>query len=451
MLSLQVLRERTDEVRRACAARGVEVPLDRIIALDGQRRALLQQVETMRADRNQASKRIGVARDAAERQRLIEEQRGVGGRLDALEQELAQTQAVLDPLLLEIPNLFHPSIPIGDYDAGVIVEEGHGERVESRPPGPRPLAGEPPAEAEPGRRPHWELGEQLGIIDFERGVKVAGAHFYLLRGAGAQLQRALIAWMLDVHREQGYEEVYPPVLVKSEMLVGTGQLPKFASTMFHAEGMDLWMIPTAEVPVTNMYRGEILEVSALPLLHSAYSPCFRNEQFSAGRDVRGIMRGYQFDKVEMVQFVEPERSWDALESLLADAVEVVRRLGFRYRVVQLASSDLSFASAMTYDIEVWAPGCGEWLEVSSVSNFLDFQARRAGLRYRAADGTARYLHTLNGSGLALPRTVATLLEQCQRADGSVEVPAMLRPYLGGLSVIEPPSKPRRGRAATPGA
>jgi len=286
--------------------------------------------------------------------------------------------------------------------------------------------------------PHWHLGIELGVIDFERGAKVAGAPFYILRGDGARLQRALITWMLDVHRAQGYTEVYPPFLVREEMLVGTGQLPKFADTMFHAEDTDLWLVPTAEVPVTNMYRDEILDAAALPVRHAAYTPCFRHEQFSAGRDVRGIKRGYQFDKVEMVQFVAADQSWDALDRLVQDALDVIRPLGLRYRVLRLATEDLTFASAMTYDIEVWAPGSAEWLEVSSVSNFLDFQARRAAIRYRDAAGEVRYLHTLNGSALALPRTLIALLEQGWRPDGSVVLPEVLRPYLGGLERIAAP-------------
>ena len=437
MLSLQTLRERADEVRRCCAARGMDVALDRILELDDQRRSLLADVERMRAGRNRAGREIGATKDAEERQRLIEEQRAISGDLDALEGRLRDGGAELDPLLLDVPNLFHEDVPVGGYEDGVIVIEGDGDGGEERRVDPpRSLREEPADEVDASMKPHWELGDELGIIDFERGVKVSGSHFYILRDHGARMQRALIAWMLDVHRDQGYSEIYPPVLVTSESLVGTGNLPKFGDTMFHAEGTDLWLIPTAEVPVTNMYRDEILDVAALPIEHTAYTPCFRREQFSAGREARGIKRGYQFDKVEMVRFVEDGASWEALESLLQDALEIVRALGFRYRVIRLATGDLTFASAMTYDIELWAPGCGEWLEVSSVSNFVDFQARRANLRYRDAEGRVRHLHTLNGSGLALPRTLATILEQNQLEDGSVAVPEVLRPYLGGLELIE---------------
>lgn len=437
MLSLQTLREETDRVRESCALRGVDVSIDRVLELDDERRAVLADVERMRADRNQAGKLIGAAKDDEERQRLIDAQRAVADELDALEERLRETQSALDELLLEIPNLPHADVPLGDYEDSVIVIEGDGESgEETRLDPPRSLRDEGEPSADSTKQPHWDLGEALGIIDFERGVKISGSQFYILRDDGARLQRALIAWMLDLHREQGYSEVYPPALVLSESLVGTGNLPKFADTMFHAEGTDLWMIPTAEVPVTNMYRDEILDVDDLPVRHTAYTPNFRREQFSAGRDVRGIKRGYQFDKVEMVRFEQPDASWAALDTLLEHALEVVRALGFRYRVIRLAMGDLSFSSSMTYDIEIWAAGSEEWLEVSSVSNFVDFQARRTNLRYRDGEGRVRHLHTLNGSGLALPRTLATVLEQYQREDGSVEVPEVLRLYIGGLEVIE---------------
>jgi seryl-tRNA synthetase len=280
--------------------------------------------------------------------------------------------------------------------------------------------------------PHWDLGPRLGIIDFERGVKVSGTRFYILRGMGARLQRALIAWMLDLHsRERGYLEVYPPAMVRGECLVGTGQLPKFADTVYRDIEDDAWWVPTAEVPVTNMYRDEILDTEALPIRHVAYTPCFRREKMSAGRDVRGIKRGHQFDKVELVKFVRPETSDAELMSLLDDAETVCRRLGLAHRVVQMCTGDLSFTAAMKFDVEVWAPGCGEWLEVSSCSNFRDFQARRAGIRFRPAPGAKPELvHTLNGSGLGLPRTLLAVLETYQRADGSITVPEVLRPYVG---------------------
>ncbi|MGE3960835.1 MAG: serine--tRNA ligase [Dehalococcoidia bacterium] len=437
MLAIQTIRDETDRLRAALEARRSSAPVDEILAADESRRTLLVQVEAMRKDRNDASKAIGTAKGNDERQRLIEAQRAVSGRLDALEAELKEAEGALDRLLLQVPNLPHSDVPVGGEADSVVVLEGDGAAgTEQRHATPVPLSQHSMAGAVQEGIPHWEVGEKTGLIDFERGTKLSGSGFYVLRGDASRLQRALISWMLDVHRGQGYSEVYPPFLVREEMLVGTGQLPKFANTMFHAEDTDLWLIPTAEVPVTNMYRDEILE-GGLPVLHTAYTPCFRHEQFSAGREVRGIKRGFQFDKVEMVRFEEEGASWAALEQLLEDALAIVRALGFRYRVLRLATGDLTFASAMTYDIEIWAPGAGEWLEVSSVSNFLDFQARRANLRYRDADGKVRFLHTLNGSGVALPRTVATLLESGYLEDGTVEVPAVLRPYLGGDGALQP--------------
>jgi seryl-tRNA synthetase len=436
VLSIQVIRERTDEVREAMRLRETDAPIDAILELDERRRALLGNVEAMRRDRNEAGKRIGAAKDDAERQRLIEEQRSVAGRLDELETDLRSTETALNSQLLLVPNIPHPDVPHGGEEDALIVLEGDGRSGEERRfEAPLPVSQAEPPPSESGRKPHWEVGAESGLIDFERAAKISGAGFIMLRGDGARLQRALITWMLDVHREQGYEEVYSPALVLEEMLVGTGQLPKFAETMFHAEDTDLWLIPTAEVPVTNMYRDEILDADSLPRLHTAWTPCFRNEQFSAGRDVRGIKRVFQFDKVEMVQFTDQDHSWEALDELLDHALDIVRGLGLRYRVIRLATADLTFSSAMTYDIEVWAPGAEEWLEVSSVSNFVDFQARRANLRYRDADGQVRHLHTLNGSGLALPRTLAALLETRHREDGSIELPEVLRPYLGGQAVI----------------
>jgi seryl-tRNA synthetase len=435
VLSLQTIREQTDTVRRACVARAIEVPIDEILQRDREHRALLGEVEAMRAERNRASREIGGAKDAAERARLIEVQRKVGDELGVAEARLREADATLRDLLLLVPNLYHESIPAGGDDDALVVLEGDGAAgQERRLETPRRVGDEAAPPPDESRRPHWDVGEALGLIDFERGVKVAGSRFYILRGEAAMLQRALITWMLDLHREQGYEEVYVPFVVKEEMLVGTGQLPKFADTMYHDAEEDLWFVPTAEVPVTNMYRDEILPASALPLLHVAYTPCFRRERMSAGRDVRGIKRGHQFDKVEMVRFSAEDASWDALDALLDHALEVVRQLGFRYRVIRLASEAVTFASAMTYDIEVWAPGSREWLEVSSVSNFLDFQARRANLRYRDGAGQVQHVHTLNGSGLALPRTLATLLEQYETSEG-IEVPPVLRPYLGGRELI----------------
>jgi seryl-tRNA synthetase len=323
--------------------------------------------------------------------------------------------------MLELPNIPHPAVPVGpDESANVVVREvGEARRFDFEP------------------RPHWDLGVELGLIDFERGVKIAGSRFYVLTGAGARLQRALISWMLDLHiGEHGYTEVYPPAMVKRECLVGTGNLPKFGDTIYRDIEDDLWWIPTAEVPVTNLYRDEVLEPGRLPVYHVAYSPCFRREKMSAGRDVRGIKRGHQFDKVEMVKFVTPETSDAELDRLVGNAEEVCRRLGLRHRVVQMCTGDLSFVAAMKYDVEVWAPGCAEWLEVSSCSNFRDFQARRARIRYRPAPAAKPELvHTLNGSGLGLPRTVIAVLENYQQADGSIVIPEVLRPYMRSMERI----------------
>jgi seryl-tRNA synthetase len=328
--------------------------------------------------------------------------------------------------MLEIPNLPHPDVPVGADERDNVVVRTVGT--------PRTFDFTP--------RPHWELGEALGILDFERGAKVSGSRFYILRGAGAQLQRALIGWMLDLHvREHGYTEVYPPAMVRREALVGTGNLPKFGDNLYRDAEDDVWFVPTAEVPVTNMYRDEILEPGTLPIRHVAYTPCFRREKMSAGRDVRGIKRGHQFDKVEMVKFVEPAASDAELRSLLDDAEDVCRRLEIPHRVVQMCTGDLSFVAAMKYDVELWAPGCGEWLEVSSCSNFRDFQARRANIRYRPAPrAKPELVHTLNGSGLALPRVVIGVLETYQDGDGSVRIPAVLQPYMDGRTVIEPPPR-----------
>lgn len=435
MLPLRDVRERAGELRAVFARRGVDAPLDAIAALDAERRALLAEVEAMRADRNRAGKAIGAARDPGERERLIAGQRAVAGRLDELEGRLREREASLRALELELPNVLHEAVPDGGEGDGEVILEGDGEAPPSRPDPPRRAADEPAPPPADGRRPHWEIGEALGLIDFERGAKIAGSRFYVLRGQAARLQRALIAWMLDLHRERGFGEVYVPFVVKEEMLVGTGQLPKFGETMYRDAEDDVWLVPTAEVPVTNLYRDEILDGGALPIRHAAYTPCFRRERMSAGRDIRGIKRGHQFDKVELVIFCEPERSWEEHGLLLEEALAVVRALGLRYRVVRLAAADVTQSSAMTCDIEVWAPGSGEWLEVSSVSNFLDYQARRARLRYRDAEGRVRLLHTLNGSGLALPRTLAALLEQYDRGD-AVETPEALRPYLGGAPRIE---------------
>jgi seryl-tRNA synthetase len=422
MLDIRAIRERPDFYRTELAKVGYSsAELDVLLATDERRRALIHQVEAMRAERTRRSREIARL-DPAERGRAVEEVKRQGEELARLERELTAAEAEFAALMLEVPNVPHPAVPIGEDERDNVVVRTVGE--------PRRLGFTP--------RPHWELGPELGIIDFERGVKVSGSRFYVLRGAGARLQRALISWMLDLHvTEHGYTEVYPPAMVRRECLVGTGNLPKFADNLYHDVEEDLWFVPTAEVPVTNLYRDEILEAAALPIQHVAYTPCFRREKMSAGRDVRGIKRGHQFDKVEMVKFVHPDDSDEELERLLDDAEDVCRRLGIAHRVVRMCTGDLSFVAAMKYDVELWAPGCAEWLEVSSCSSFRDFQARRANIRFRPAAGAKPELvHTLNGSGLALPRVMIAVLENYQNDDGSVTVPDVLRPYLGGLDRIK---------------
>ncbi|HXJ36850.1 MAG TPA: serine--tRNA ligase [Candidatus Eisenbacteria bacterium] len=422
MLDIRLIRAEPDRVKAELAKVGVPPEqIDTVLEADRVRREAIQAVETLRAERTKASNRIRDMKDPAERERAITETRALGDRIPEAEKVVAAAEDAFLSLMLEIPNLPHPDVPVGpDESANEVVRtEGEAPAFDFTP------------------IPHWDLGPRLGILDFERGVKISGSRFYILRGAGARLQRALITWMLDLHvREHGYTEVYPPAMVKGECLVGTGNLPKFADTVYRDVEEDLWWVPTAEVPVTNLYRDEVIDGAALPIRHVAYSPCFRREKMSAGRDVRGIKRGHQFDKVEMVKFVRPETSDDELRSLVGDAEDVCRRLGLQHRVVRMCTGDLAFAAAMKFDVEVWAPGCGEWLEVSSCSNFRDFQARRASIRYRPAPkAKPELVHTLNGSGLALPRIMIAVVETYQRVDGSVVVPAVLRPYMGGVDVI----------------
>ncbi|MGI5916039.1 MAG: serine--tRNA ligase [Anaerolineae bacterium] len=421
MIDLAYIREHLDEIKAAVRDLNSSAPLDEIVELDERRRAMLSEIESLRAERNRVSREIPRIKDAEEKAALITQMRGVGDRIAELEKELDPVQERLQQALLEVPNLPDPSVPVGPDESHNVVVRQVGEL--------------PTFDFEP--LPHWDLGETLGIIDFERGVKISGSRFYILKGAGARLQRALISWMIDVHTQyHGYTEVYPPYLVRPECLVGTGQLPKFAENLYYDTEDDLWMVPTAEVPVTNMYRDEILSEEQLPIYHTAYTACFRREKMSAGKDTRGIKRGHQFDKVEMVKFVKPETSMAELESLIDNAEDICRRLELPYRIVQMCTGDLSFSASAKYDVELWAAGCREWLEVSSCSNFKDFQARRANIRYRpAGGGRPEFVHTLNGSGLALPRLVIAVLENYQQADGTVRVPEVLQPYMGGLEVI----------------
>ena len=421
MIELAYIRENVERVKQALVDLNMSAPIDEIIELDARRRALLGEIEELRAERNRVSKEIPRIKDRDEKQARIAEMRQVGEKIKALEGALQPVQEGLDAALLEVPNMPDASVPVGP-------DEGHNVMV-------RQVGELPTFDFKP--LPHWDLGEALGIIDFERGVKISGSRFYLLRGLGARLQRALISWMIDVHTQHhGYTEVYPPFMVRRECLYGTAQLPKFADNLYRDAEDDLWMVPTAEVPVTNMYRDEIIPEEDLPIYHTAYTACFRREKMSAGRDTRGIKRGHQFDKVEMVKFVKPETSMDELATLLDNAEDICRRLGLPHRVVQMCTGDLSFAAAIKYDVEIWAAGCGEWLEVSSCSNFKDFQARRANIRYRPTEGgRSVHVHTLNGSGLALPRTMIAIIENYQQVDGSIVVPEVLRPYMGGVEVI----------------
>ncbi len=421
MLDIRVIRETPDEVKAALATVGVEArEIDQILELDERRRSLIGEVERLRNERGTASKKIGKM-SAEERQPLVAEMRALGDRVGELEKDLAMAEGNFESAMLQLPNIPHPDVPIGrDESENTVVRE---------------VGEEASFDFEP--QPHWDLGEKLGIIDFQRGVKVSGSRFYVLCGQGARLQRALINWMLDLHTtEHGYSELYPPAMVREECLVGTGNLPKFGDNLYRDIEEDFWFVPTAEVPVTNFYRDEIFEADQLPVYHVAYTPCFRREKMSAGRDVRGIKRGHQFDKVEMVKFVKPESSDEELLKLLDNAEDVCRRLGLRHRVIRMCTGDLSFVAANKYDVEVWAPGCGEWLEVSSCSNFRDFQARRTRIRYRPEPRAKPVLiHTLNGSGLALPRVVIAVLETFQQADGTIRIPDPLRPYMGGAETI----------------
>jgi seryl-tRNA synthetase len=422
MHDIKRLREETDAFREAMRHRGAEAPIDEILGLDQARRRALTESETLKNERNVVSKEIGQLKksgaDATERQAAM---RAIGERIAALDEEARAAEARRDELLLAVPNRPHASVPVGASAADNQVVRAWGE--------PRAFPFKP--------RTHLELGEALGLFDFERAARMTGAGFPLFLGNGARLQRALISFMLDLHtREHGYREMSPPFLCNSASMRGTGQLPKLAEDMYHCPVDDLYLIPTAEVPLTNYYRDEVIR-DPLPIRFAGYTPCFRREAGAAGRETRGLIRVHQFDKVEMVQFVEPETSYAAHEALVGHAQDVLERLGLTYRVLLLCTGDMSFAAAKCYDLELWAPGQNAWLEVSSCSNFEDFQARRAGIRYRNAEGKIAHPHTLNGSGVALARLVVALLENGQQADGSVDLPEALWPYLGGLRRLAP--------------
>jgi len=422
MLDINIIRETPELVRKSLSNRQNETGVvDQILELDSRRRNVIQEVETYKAERNAVSKEIGQMRDAATRQGKIEAMRQVGERINDLDESLRTIETSINEILALIPNIPDPRVPLGkdEHDNVVIKTVGKIPKYKF------------------DVKAHWDLGPELGIIDFERGVKITGSRFYVLSGAGARLQRSLISWMLDLHIRQGYTEKYTPFMVRSQTLFGAGQLPKFNDNLYKDHEEDLWMVPTAEVPLTGLHMDEILEEADLPLHYAAYTPCFRREKMSAGRDVRGIKRGHQFDKVEMYKFCKPENSNRELEKMVQDAEQTCTELGFTYRILQLCSGDLGFGASITYDIEVWAPGCGEWLEVSSISNVTDFQARRSNIKYRPTDGgKLRFVHTLNGSGLGMPRTLIAVLENFQQADGSVVVPEVLRPWMGGIEVIK---------------
>ena len=410
MLDLKFIRENAELVRKAIASRQDSAPLDEILELDEERRGKIIELEDLRHTRKEASKARKTDKESTD------EGRDLRMMIKGLEDEVRVLDTELLELLLQVPNIPHSSVPLGKDEDDSVIVRSWGE----------------PAKFDFTPAPHWKLGESLDIIDFERGTKLSGSRFYVLKGLGSRLQRSLINFMLDLHaREHGYREVYPPFMVKRECMVGSGNLPKFADNLYHDEEDDFWFIPTAEVPITNLHRDEIISPGILPLYYVAFTTCFRREKMSAGKDTRGIKRGHQFDKVELYKFTEQETSDDELEKLTADAEDVCLKFGLAYRIKQLCTADLGFASAKSYDIEMWAPGCGEWLEVSSCSNCRDFQARRANIRYRPTpESKPQFAHTLNGSGLALPRVLIALMESYQQADGSIAIPEALQTYMG---------------------
>jgi seryl-tRNA synthetase len=423
MLDLAFFRANFDQVAARLATRGTALNLDNFRELDRNRRAAITEAEELKARRNAESQEIAKLRrqniDTTEKQQAV---RQIAERIAALDEQVKAADEQFRELMTAIPNLPHESVPVGREAT---------DNVEVR------RSGEPP-QFDFTPRPHWELGPELGILDMERAAKITAARFAVYWGMGARLERALINFMLDVHtREHGYTEVLPPFMVNSGSLFGTGQLPKFSEDLFKIEGQDLWLIPTAEVPVTNLYAGETLDASRLPIKLCAYTPCFRSEAGSYGRDVRGIIRQHQFQKVELVKFAHPDQSYDELEKLTADAEDILRRLGLPFRTIVLCTGDMGFGSAKTYDIEVWLPGLSEYKEISSCSNYEAFQARRAGIRFKGqGKGKTEYAHTLNGSGLAIGRTWLAIVENYQQKDGSVLVPEALRPYMNA-EVIKP--------------
>jgi len=422
MLDIKLIREQPEIIREALAKRQMDSDVvDSVLELDEKRRALILDVESRKSERNAVSKEIGRMKTAEDRESKITAMRELGDEIAVLDEQLKQVENDLRMTVAGIPNIPDSDVPFGKDDKENVVVRVIGEQKQF--------------DFEP--KPHWELGPELGILNFEAGVKLSGTRFYVLEGAGARLQRALIFWMVDLHIRQGYREIYPPWMVHQEVMFASGQLPKFADNLYHDAVEDYWMVPTAEVPLTGMLMGEVVNEQQLPINYAAYTACFRREKMSAGKDVRGIKRGHQFDKVEMYKYCAPENASQELDNMVADAEATCRELGLTYRILLQCTGDLSFGSHKTYDIEVWAPGCKEWLEVSSISNIGQFQARRANIKYRPADGgQARFVNTLNGSGLGLPRTLIAVMENYQQADGSIVVPEVLKPFMGGLEVIQ---------------
>ena len=420
MLSREYLREHADTYRVALQNRGASVDLERFLELEAERRRSIAQVEALKAQRNAASQEIAnLKKNKQDAIAQIDAMKRVGDEIKQLDERLAGIEADLRNVELYFPNVPDQSVPIGPDETHNRLERSWGEK--------------PSFSFTP--KAHWDVGEGLGILDFERATKITGARFSILSGAGAKLNRALINFMLDMHERGGYTEVVPPFIVNADSLLGTGQLPKFQEDLFRLTDRDYYLVPTAEVPVTNMHRDEILDAATLPRSYTAYSPCFRSEAGSHGKDTRGLIRQHQFEKVEIVKFTTPETSWQELETLTADAEAVLQALGLHYRVMTLSTGDLGFTPAKTYDLEVWLPGQETYREISSCSNFLDFQARRANIRYRSADKKNAYVHTLNGSGLAIGRTLVAILENYQNEDGSVRVPSALRAYMKGVELI----------------
>ena len=419
MIDINVIREHSEILENSATRRGIDIPILEASNLDRQRRSVIVELDDLRARRNDVSREIGHSKEKPVE--LIDEMREVGGRIKKLEEEERNISIKLDSILLNIPNIPSDTVPVGDDEESNVVIRVVGDKPEFN------------FEA----KPHWEIGEDLGIIDIQSGVKLAQSRFYVLRGKGAALQRSLIQWMLNLHTsENGYDELYLPYMVNRETVTGSSHLPHFEENMYHDLEDDLFMVPTAEAPVTGMFLQEIIDYSELPMRFVSHTPCWRREKFSAGRDTRGIKRVHQFDKVEMYKFVEPGVSYDELELLVGDAERVCEKLGIQHRVLELCTGDLGFAAAKSYDVEMWGAGTEEWLEVSSCSNCTDFQSRRASIRYRPdGGGRPRLLHTLNGSGLAIPRVMIAIMENFQQEDGSVVIPEVLQPYTG-FAVID---------------